>query len=87
MSIEKKCETCSLDGRCLYQSIETNCIDGHYIPKEELVREDERNKILTLLNSDLETLDLSECDNILLNENSAVANYIKSVKELLEKEK
>ncbi len=60
---------------------------NYFKPSEKAIREDERNKILTLLNSDLETLDLSECDNILLNENSAVANYIKSVKELLEKEK
>ena len=86
MSIEKKCDNCYLGKNCeLRDECITSCY--HFMPKEEVVREDERNKIITLLNSDLETLDLSEHDNMLLNENSAVANYIKSVKALLEKEK
>lgn len=58
MSIKKTCKNCAIDGHCLEQEIRTDksnyCTNGHFIPKEELVRQDERNKILDLLKEDLE---------------------------------
>lgn len=87
MSIERKCENCELNTERFndYGGNEDICFccnkrHSYFIPKEELVREDERNKILNLLKEDLrdyKTLREEYKDNKnLAIEDTAIIAYI-----------
>lgn len=88
MNIDQECENCyhEQDEYCCNDCYPmTNNRASAFAPKEELIRQDERNKFITLLKSDLETLDLTD-DNSNISENYAIKDYIESTIELLEKE-
>lgn len=70
-----------LDGKN-YQVTQVGTIDS----MEQMFKQEERNKIITLLESDLESLDLSVYDNFNMSENYAIKDYIESTIKLLEKE-
>lgn len=94
MSLERKCENCRND--------ETNSCDNcynfnffkprEYESKEELIRQDERRKFITLLKSDLENFEgladeyVERKDIHELLQNNAVRKYIEETIALLEKE-
>ena len=104
MSIERKCENCNAEyndfeycHKCKYNAFKINEDYNFdlFTPNEKAVRQDERNKIITLLKSDLENYDgladdcfesncLSRKDEMI--ECIAISKYIKNTIELLEKE-
>ena len=105
MSIERKCENCEFFeqnimeeklGWCSNKQSdvlrEETFNDWCFAAKEKLVRQDERNKIITLLKSDLENFDglADDCverkDIHELLENNAVRKYIEETIKLLETE-
>lgn len=80
MSLERKCKNCEIFNQWCFA------------PNEELVRQDERNKIIKLLKSDLENFDglADDCverkDIHELLQNNAVRKYIEETIVLLVRE-